>query len=100
MQAWRGLLGSWSEIVLVCLFITGLRLQCMALHIVYVNYWHVPLMVARRRTQRIEDNSMLENESRASAPERFTSLADPRERVLGMRHIMHLRIPSNSMVAV
>ena len=51
----------------VCLSVTGLRLKYTGLHIVYVPFWHVPLMVpalARWRTWRIEDDGRLENESR------------------------------------
>ena len=40
-------------------------LKYMRLCIVYVPYWHMLLMVPLRwRTQRIEDNARLENESR------------------------------------
>ena len=53
MQAWRALVGSQSDVVLVCIYV------CMyegGLHIVYVPLRHVPLMMPsqrRSRTQRI-----------------------------------------------
>ena len=45
MQAQQALVGSQSKVVLVCMSVTGLRLKCMDLHIVYVPYWHVPLIM-------------------------------------------------------
>ena len=40
MRAWRVLVGSWPEVVLVCLSVKGLQLKYT---IVYVPFWHKPL---------------------------------------------------------
>ena len=53
MQVKQALVGSQSKVVLVCVYVcmyvcmsaTGLRLKCTDLHIVYVPYWHVPLIM-------------------------------------------------------
>ena len=59
-----GVLGFSSEVVLVCLSIIGLWLECVGLRIVYVRFWHVLFMVPSRwRTERIEDDSRPENKS-------------------------------------
>jgi len=46
----------------VCLFVTGLRLKYAGLHIVYIPFWHMLLMMpsrwrSRSRAQRIEEDT-------------------------------------------
>ena len=50
----------------VYLFVTSLQLKYTGLCIVYISFWHMPLMVSilRWRTRRIEGNGRLENEFR------------------------------------
>ena len=43
MQAWQALVGSLSEVVFVCLSVTGLRLKYTGLRIVYVSCSTCPL---------------------------------------------------------
>ena len=49
MQAWRALVGTWSEVVFVCMYVclsvTGLRLKYTGLCIVYIPFCHMPLMM-------------------------------------------------------
>ena len=65
MQVWRALAGSYSEVVLVCMSVrNGFMIE---IYIVYAPFWHVPLTVpplAQWRTERIEDDGRLENDSR------------------------------------
>ena len=54
MQAQQALVGFslrlWLYVCMyvcmyACMSVTGLRLKCTDLHIVYVPYWHVPLIM-------------------------------------------------------
>ena len=48
MWARQALVGSYSEVVLVCLSVTGLQLKYMGLRIVYIPFWHMPFMAPLR----------------------------------------------------
>ena len=48
MWARQALVGSYSEVVLVCLSVTGLQLKYMGLRIVYIPFWHMPFMAPSR----------------------------------------------------
>ena len=67
MQAWRALVGSLSEVVFVCLSVTGLRLKYTGLHIVYVFCSTCPLFFTLALV--MEDSS--EDRRRRQARERM-----------------------------
>ena len=66
VQAWRAVVGPWSEVVLVCMYVcmsvTGLRLKYTGLCIVYVPFgmchsgcYRMMAWRSRLRTRKIED---------------------------------------------